>query len=291
MTVNKIRIRATTGDTNIVIPIATTFDESMGKSDALNLWDLDQVQNNINPILDFETERFSPRTIGPNFKIFYSLLFATQPQPTGTLSDYSPDYTYVGITYPDIKDRKNNFIKSFFKFDFYGSPETTGNKVFFSIILPINNGTAISRQISNNPADPNYDSLAYQNAYAEDPLGAPYFYDVESSNFEFSSVGKSKENYYIQWLKNDFVIPNIDFYMSCKFFNASSGKIHRFINKPQQVTQYTLKGRDFFYYRIRFDRSNYTYKFYEYNDSVGMNGAEVGGTTGTPIEFVEYINP
>ena len=55
MTVNKITMRTLTGDTNIVVPIGNTFDESMGKSDALNLWDLDQVQNNINPILDFET--------------------------------------------------------------------------------------------------------------------------------------------------------------------------------------------------------------------------------------------
>ena len=284
-------MRTLTGDTNIVVPIGNTFDESMGKSDALNLWDLDQVQNNINPILDFETERFSPKTIGPDFHIFYSMLFATLPTPSGNVADYEPYYSYVGITYPNIKDRKNKFIKSFFKFDFYSSPATTGNKIFFSIILPANNGNRVSKQISNNPADPNYDPLAYQSAYADDPLGAPYFYDIEVSDFEFSSVGRGKENYYIQWLKNNFVIPNIDFYMSCKFFNASSGQIHRFINKPQQPTQYTLKGRDFFYYRMRFDRSDYTYKFFEYNSSVGMSGAEVGGTSGTPIQFFEYINP
>ena len=136
MTVNKIIMRTITGDTNIVVPIGNTFDESMGKSDALTLWDLDQVQNNINPILDFETERFSPKTIGPDFHIFYSMLFATLPTPSGNVADYEPDYSYVGITYPNIKDRKN-LLKVFLNLIFIVHQQLLETKYFFLLYYPL----------------------------------------------------------------------------------------------------------------------------------------------------------
>ena len=60
MTVNKIRIRVNDKDKRVVLPIAQDFDEGLGREQQLRLWDLDQIEDNINPILDFETIRFSP---------------------------------------------------------------------------------------------------------------------------------------------------------------------------------------------------------------------------------------
>ena len=298
MTANRIRIRVKDTDKKIVVPIAQDFDEGLGREQQLRLWDFDQIEDNINPILDFETMRFSPATIAPDNDIFYSLLFSTSNQPTGNASDYSNDYSWAGIYYPDIVKRKNVFNKSFFKFDFYTYPFITELKVSFSVIMPINNGLKVSRQISDDPNDPNYDPISFATALSDDPnfTGGPYFYDVESSDFNFKSIGKSKENYYIQWLKDDFIVPDKNFYMSCRFFNAVTGQVTRFINKPQPVDSngnpvYTLKGRDYFFYRIKFNRSNYTYKFYEYADGVWQNAPEVGGTLNNSIKFYEYLNP
>jgi hypothetical protein len=299
MTVNRIRIKTFDKNKRVVIPIAQDFDESLGKEQQLKLWDRDQIENNINPILDFETMRFSPVTVLPNNEIFYSLLFSQVNTPTGNVADYSEDYSWTGIYYQDISQRKQIFIKSFFKFDFYAYPNTTSNKVSFSVIMPINNGKKVSRVISNDPQDPNYDPLAYIDALSEDPnfTGGPYYYDIESSDFELRSVGRGTENYYIQWLKDSFIVPDKNFYMSCKFFNAASGKIHRFINKPQPVDInnnpiYTLAGRDYFYYRIRFNRHNYTYQFFPYDTSVGIQDVDpIGGSLGDSIKFYEYINP
>lgn len=113
MTVNRIRIRVKDTDKKIVIPIAQDFDEGLGREQQLRLWDKDQIQDNINPILDFETIRFSPATQAPDMQIFYSLLFATQTTPTGNAAMYSNDYSWAGIYYPDIVKRKNVFNKSF----------------------------------------------------------------------------------------------------------------------------------------------------------------------------------
>ena len=298
MTVNKIRIRVNDKDKRVVLPIAQDFDEGLGREQQLRLWDLDQIEDNINPILDFETIRFSPTTLAPNNDIFYSLLFATQTTPNGNASMYSNDYSWAGIYYPDIVKRKNIFNKSFFKFDFYTYPFVTELKISFSVVMPINNGFKVSREISNDPNDPNYDPVGFAGALSDDPnfTGGPYFYDVESSDFLLKSVGKSKENYYIQWLKDDFIVPDKNFYMSCRFFNASTGQVTRFINKPQPIDSngnpiYTLAGRDYFFHRIKFNRSNYTYKFLEYPSGSWQNAPEIGDTLQNSIKFYEYLNP
>lgn len=298
MTVNRYKIRVQDNDKKIIVPIAQDFDEGLGREQQLRLWDKDQIEDNINPILDFETIRFSPATQLPNNEIFYSLLFATQNTPTGNAAMYSNDYSWVGIYYPDVVKRKNIFNKSFFKFDFYTHPFITELKVSFSVIMPINNGLKVSRQISNDPNDPNYDPISYATALSDDPnfTGGPYFYDVESSDFELKSVGKSKENYYIQWLKDNFIVPDKNFYMTCRFFNASTGQVTRFINKPQPVDAsgnpvYTLAGQNYFFHRITFNRSNYTYKFREYTTGQWQNAPEIGDTLNNSIKFYEYLNP
>ena len=298
MTVNKIRIKTKDSDKRVVIPIAQDFDEVLGKEQQLVLCDRDQIERHTNPILDFETMRFSPATLLPDNKIYYSLLFATQNTPTGNAAMYSNDYSWAGIYYPDIDKRRDVFNKSFFKFDFYTYPFVTELKISFSVTMPINNGLKVSREIDNDPNSPNYDQFAWTRALAEDDnfTMGPYFYDIESSDFVFNSVGKGKENYYIQWLKDNFVVPDKNFYMTCRFFNAATGKVHRFINKPQPVDGngnpvYTLNGQDYFFYRITFERSNFTYKFREYEQGLWSQADIVGDSLGNSIKFYEYLNP
>jgi len=289
MSVNKFRIRVSGEDKQIVLPISTDFDESLGREQGIKMYERTEIQDNINPIQDFETTRYSPNTQNPNKRIYYDMFFTNLTIPNGSENGYSNDYSVVGITYPDVKTRKQSFTKSFFKFDFYDQPSVSGQRLYFSIILPTNNGSKVDRVISNDENDINYDPINYLISFANSEP-EPFTYQIESSSFEFASVGNKKENYYIQWLKDDFLVPNTTFYMSCKFFNALNGEIIKMINKPQPENSYKLKPEDFYYYRLIFNRNNYTYTVSEYN-TINQNLSEVGESQNNSIKFYQYINP
>ena len=276
MTVNNFKIKIDGKDKEVTIPFATDFDDSLGREQYIELYEKAEMQDNVNIIQDFETTRYSPETI-----------------------------------HPDIVERKSNFVKSFFKFDFYDDPNPQTQRLYFSIILPINNGKPFFNggaytyllEISNDPISNNYDPIGYAKAVIKDenldvPLGPPYYYDrLESSEFDFSSVGKNNENYYIQWLKSRDLVPYNIFYMSCKFFNGETGKTHKFINKVQPLNTYTLSIPDYYYYQLIFDQINYTYIFNQFDltqfASNNGVGAHIGGNPNfdNPIKFYEYINP
>ncbi|HIF02347.1 MAG TPA: hypothetical protein EYQ84_03105 [Nitrospinaceae bacterium] len=320
---NRIRIKRNDGDKKVTIPIATDFDESLGREQLVALYERSEMQDNINIIQDFETTRYKPdNLINPNNRIYYQIGFMTQDQPTGLITDYVPDYTTVGITHLDVNRRKSNFTKSFFKFDFYDTPNLQQQRLYFSIVNPANNGMNFADMpcpgapqnlgclaiIDDDPTSINYDPVAWRNANIEDmtsggvpnilaPFWGPYFYEkLEGSLFEFAAIGKKSENYYIQWLKNRDLVKYNVFYMTCKFFNAETGKTHKFINKPQPVNGFNLSSPDYYYYQIIFNPIKYTYVINEFDTSLYATtngiGPQVGDAPGiTAINFYEYLNP
>ena len=309
MTVNRLRILRSDTDKKVTLPIANDFDESLGREQLIKLYERSEMQDAVNIIQDFETTRYSPDTDNLDKHIIYDMQFSLVSTPTGNSLDYIPDYSVVGISHPDIVDRKKNFTKSFFKFDFYDSPDPQKQRLYFSVVNPANNGKSFSKtgmyssliEIDNNPSSINYDPIAYRAAEIEDlqdgvQNGPPYYYDkLESSRFEFSAVGRNTENYYIQWLKERELVKYNVFYMTCKFFNAETGKVHKFINKVQPLDTYNLSIPEYYYYQITFDPVNFTYMFNEYDVSLysannGL-GPKVGGSFLTPVRFYEYINP
>tara|TARA_Y100000310_G_C20688781_1_gene820848 strand:- start:2596 stop:3543 length:948 start_codon:yes stop_codon:yes gene_type:complete len=315
MTVNRIKIKRGDGDKQITIPIANDFDESLGKEQLISLYERSEMQDNINIIQDFETTRYKPITDHPQGRIYYQMGFALQYPPTGVISDYIPQYSTVGITNLDVNRRKSSFTKSFFKFDFYDTPNPQQQRLYFSIVNPANNGMNFAEmpipglgelaEIINDPeTDINYDPKAWRNAQIEDmtnqgPGTGPYYYKkLEGSIFEFAAVGKKTENYYIQWLKDRTLVKYNIFYMSCKFYNAETGKVHKFINKPQPPppSGYRLSTPDYFYYQIMFNAINFTYVFNEFDPTLysatnGIGAAVGGGIGPSAINFYEYLNP
>ena len=324
MTANRIQIRRGEGDKKITIPIANGFDESLGREELISLYERSEMQDNINIIQDFETTRYTPITppqdpiTNPNNRIYYQMGFQLTPnnQPTGSITDYVPDYAAVGITHLDINRRKSNYTKSFFKFDFYDTPNPQQQRLYFSIVNPANNGMNFAdfpcpgppqnlgclAEIDNDPLSPNYDPTSFRSAQIEDMtqgglgLGPFYYEKLEGSLFEFAAVGKKSENYYIQWLKNRDLVKYNVFYMTCKFFNAETGKTHKFINKVQPLDTYNLSVPDYYYYQIIFDPINFTYVFNEFDTTLYSSnngiGPQAGGSIGvSAINFYEYINP
>jgi len=313
MTVNRIKIKRGDGDKKVTIPIATDFDETLGREQLIKLYERSEMQDNINIIQDFETTRYKPITEDDNDRIYYQIGFATQDPPTGNVASYVPQYSTVGITNLDVNRRKSSFTKSFFKFDFYDTPNPQQQRLYFSIVNPANNGMNFAElasppppfaEIINDELSINYDPKAWRDAQIEDMNvgGAgtgPYYYKkLESSMFEFAAVGRNTENYYIQWLKNRDLIKYNIFYMSCKFYNAKTGKIHKFINKPQPAgsSGYRLSAPDYFYYQIMFDPINFTYVFNYFDTTTYGSTNGIGPIAGsdpimTSINFFEYLNP
>ena len=160
MTVNRIKIKRGDGDKKVTIPIATDFDETLGREQLISLYERSEMQDNINIIQDFETTRYRPETdtpalvaisTGNNGRIYYNIGFATEDPPTGNLLDYVPQYSTVGITNLDVNRMKSSFTKSFFKFDFYDTPNPQQQRLYFSIINPANNGMNFADMSSPPP--------------------------------------------------------------------------------------------------------------------------------------------
>ena len=314
MTVNRIKIKRGDGDKKVTIPIATDFDETLGREQLIKLYERSEMQDNINIIQDFETTRYKPITDHPENRIYYQIGFATADPPTGNIIDYVPHYSTVGITNLDVNRRKSSFTKSFFKFDFYDSPNPQQQRLYFSIVNPANNGVNLAdmpipglgdlSEIINDELSPNYDPKAWRDAQIDDMNvgGAgtgPYYYKkLEGSLFEFAAVGRNTENYFIQWLKDRTLVTYNVFYMSCKFYNAETGKVHKFINKPQPAPPngYRISTPDYFYYQIMFDPVNFTYVFNEFDSTIYGSTNGIGPTVGSGfgpsgINFYEYLNP
>ena len=96
MTVNRIRIKRNDGDKKVTIPIATDFDESLGREQLVALYERSEMQDNVNIIQDFETTRYKPdNLINPNNRIYYQIGFMTQAQPTGLLQKVFLSLTFM----------------------------------------------------------------------------------------------------------------------------------------------------------------------------------------------------
>ena len=180
--------------------------------------------------------------------------------------------------------------------DYYDSPNPTTQRLIFTIIIPTNNADKTNVIINNVVGDINYDGIAYLRAVGEDPLNLTPTYGIEFANFEFGALDSINEGYYINFLKKrDIVFPD-EYYVACKFFNASNGQILKMLNK--EATLLTIpnlvKAQDHFYYKLTFNRDIWTYKYNEYDEDTFSANDGVGpvcGTFANPIKFYEYMNP
>jgi len=166
------------------------------------------------------------------------------------------------------------------------------------------------------------DPTEYFAQLAADPLGTPK-YGVYQPICLLGPLHGRSENYYIQWLKDRELTEINTFYMSCKFYNAKTGKVTNMINESPTLSQITngevLSYPEWFYYQVKLviSTSNsstivpkYRYVVTKFNEAImalGGGGAVgnglPGGTppdavpgtllvpNGVPIKFYEYVNP
>lgn len=242
------------------IPIEMKWD-FLDRSNDLDQYEEKTIKEVLNLDKDFETARFSHAVYSNDLTdINYDFYFAENADPS--IGNWSMSYENEGFTPRELYYYANSFKESFFKLDFYDTPDATTQTNYITIIIPTQQGDTTQVVIGQKNLS------------------------VRKPKFKLDFLG-DKEGFFIYWLKNrDFI--NIDtFYMSAKFFDAKVGVFKKMTNERQDgitPSPFNFKSDRFFYYKVELNYNNYTYQVFDKkNQRVGTNI--------NPIEWYEYINP
>ena len=289
MSANRIQIKAKVGDKNITIPLGQSFDE-LGREDSVKTWEIVEQQDAINIIRDYETTKYFYSNIGSipdQYNIFYEFNFLK------TDNTYTPDFNPQGFKDYEIYRLKKSFTKSFFKFDFYDSPLQEDQEIMFTMTMPLTNCKKEKDVIVKKLED----ALEY---WSQKSAGISLpVYDIYWPKVQLGPSKGNNEGYYIQWYKNRDLYSGDTFYMSCKFYNAKTGKVVRMLNKPswnQSPVIDNPESSEWYYYWVKLSVNNngtpkYVYTVHEFD---GLIGGQKGMTDTPPasqIRFYEYKTP
>lgn len=284
---NKFRFTVKQNDTEINLPIEIKFD-GLGREDLVRQYEDDVLEQIINPVEDFEVTRYSHNewldsnnekktstTYSFNFFDRSKNITSTTIADNGLwVSDYNyidPAVfsTYSGITFTDkeVYYYANSFSRSFFKLDFYDSVKSENQQIYFTIIIPTQQGRKESVDIGT--------------------VSVPNVVDIRRPTFDLDFVG-DKEGYFIYWLKSREYININDFYMSAKFYNAKTGEFTRMMNRPQSSLsqKFNFDKEEYFYYKVSLDVNNYEYEVFNTYGTQNRVGTLIDN-----INWYEYVNP
>lgn len=192
-------------DVHINIPLSSQFTPQ-GKDELIfDQFIPEEVEAAINPILDFEKIRIYPYNVD---EIVISLKNNTSTPIT---------YSEFGFQNDDVIFRKNRFINSFLKLDFFDSKIPTNQRRVFQIIL--------YSQLNNDQRD-----------------GDGQLLDVNFMPITYRAVNPIKryignyEGFFIYWFKNlkTYPIPN-KLYAYASFNNALDGNITQLISYESSI--------------------------------------------------------
>jgi len=267
--VNNFRFTIPTNDTYINLPIEIKWD-FYGRDDSIELYEEDVIKDIIGSPKDFEILQFSHEPFSNNertdvnyeFNFFDNTPAANANVLTSVQADWSSSYLKEGFNSEQIYYYEPPFTKSFFKLDFYDTDDANTQTIYFTIIIPVQQGGFETASIS--PLIPDV--------------------RIHIPTFKLDFVG-DKEGFFIYWLRKKDVIDLDTFYMSAKFFNARLGSFDKMMNTPQSniPNKFVFDGNKYFYYKVKLDYNKFTYSIY---DVVGNRA----GTTSS-IKWYEYVNP
>lgn len=295
----------TAQDEYLDIPLEINFD-MLGREDGVASFENEVISEILNPISDFEITKFAHSEydevittttqvviINPNTgqqSVVNLPINITNVQKTSTnyefyffdyltgvtastTTNWATDYENATFTDSEIYYFANSFKGSFFKLDFYDSPQNENQTILLSIILPTQQGLKESGTIGP-------------------PLNQTNV-QVKKPKFVLDYTGADKEGFYVYWLKDKNYLNITEFYVSAKFFNAKTGQFVRMMNRPQSTfigqNMFNLDKPLYFYYKYVLDYNTNEYKVYTYNNN--FQNAQRVGTGISPIKWYEYVNP
>jgi hypothetical protein len=269
MSVNKIKIIRPTTDNYVDIPIEMKWDFA-GHDDSILEYQKEIVKEIIGSPNDFEISRFSHNSdIDGNTDINYEFYFydnvSSITATTVTQTNWGISYINEGFTNEEVYYYSKPFTKSFFKLDFYDTTDEKTQQIYFTIILPVQQGEFMS--VNLNVLLPNV--------------------DIRKPKFKLDYIG-DKEGFFIYWLRSREVINIDEFYMTASFFDARTGVFKRMTNTRQNLIipdKFTFDNSTYFYYRVDLNYNNKTYEVFSTSTNLRV------GDSLTPIKWYEYVNP
>ena len=291
---NKFKFTLPKGDDKYInLPVEIKWD-FLGRTDAVDEYQKNAVDRVTGVADDFEILRFAHSSHPNSTKTdvsydfhFFSVLEldddgnmvpTVPPNPssditTAVASDWKISYIPEGFTTYDIYYYVKPFTKSFFKLDFYDTKDAATQTIYFTVIIPVQQGYSVTGITSS--------------------LMPPV--NIKIPSFKLDYVG-DKEGFFLYWLRKKTFLninPNSantteTFYMTAKFFDARLGIFVKMMTTPQVLplvpSLFQFNPEKYFYYKVELDYTNYTYKIFD-----NISGDRVGTTSS--IKWYEYINP
>lgn len=257
MIVNKFTINLSTipdgaTATTINFPITTDF-QMVDQSELINRVFVDtEVENSINPILDYDKVRFLP--INNSGDIVSSIIYDVKLLSNGS---YVNNYGNIGFTDDDIKYRKNNFKQTFLNLSFYDSDNPlTQNLMGFTTIFSELRTTDLHQSSSSGYlGQPKPATEIPVNFVLENPLKNPKGFCEGFHIYDFRDSLKIGESKYL--------------YMRGSFKNAKTGKsVNLMVKNTAQPIDALLKE---LYTRLILTRTNTGY-YYEIDNTYHGDG-------------------
>lgn len=261
----------------IIVNTELDFKNDAGWHENLQELEDESLRKVINPIDNYETMRYIHEKYAMEFDpssyhndIWFYFYFYDS---TGATFSNGLDYNLAGITYEENSKMLKQSTESFFRLEFYKTP-------------------------NNEPPDRTNRRFVYAKNLAL-PLGEKYFYagieDYIHIPVFTGSNYRNKENMYLFWFMDDSVFTEANlsgdtFYMTARFFNSKDGSIMNFVNKPMTLNMEVNEQRDTYYKMVInrtgvSGRTDYSYMVYMYTGTTGGRF----GTLNTPIKFYEMI--
>ena len=274
MSVNKYKILLPENNKYLDIPLEMNWD-FLGRDDSIQTYQNVILKDIIGNANDFEILQFTHKEYidssgykksAVNYEFYFYDNLNPVTSPVVTPANWINSYLDEGFTTQEVYYYSNSFTKSFFKLDFYDTPQDQTQKNYFTIILPVQQG--FTQSVSISPVFP--------------------LVDIKKPKFQLDFIG-DKEGFNIYWLRKKDYVDISTFYMSAKFFNAKTGEYVKMTNTPQPSigNLFTFNPEDYFYYKVNLDYPKFNYEVLTTstpNIVIGLDG-------GLPIRWYEYINP
>lgn len=266
MGVNKFRIEQTQGiDKQINIPIELSWDYD-GIDQSIDLYEEEIITEVIGVGRDFEVSRFANEpytsiTYNNKTEVNYEFYFHSGTSVSNS-SNWANSYLTLGFSAEDVFFYKNNFSNSFFKLDFYDSPDEKQQVNYLTTIIPTQQGLKMSAPMQRQVVD------------------------IKKPKFILDYIGDI-EGFFIYWLKKRTFLNITKFYMTAKFYNAETGEFIRMMNQPQSSlpnSPYTFDTLTYFYYVLDLNYPRQTY-------TISTTGGNRVGEPNNPIKWYQYVNP
>ena len=268
MDATRIKIVKNDIDKFVNIPVQMQWD-FMGRDDSIQEYEVDAINQVIGDGQDFEIIRFAHnifQNIESSIKYVFNFYDYSLPITATTVGAWTTTYLNNGFSVQDVYYYSKSFTKSFFKLDFYDSPDDTVQNLYLSVILPVQQG--LTETVILSPTLP--------------PV------EIKKPEMILDYIGADTEGFFIYWLRSRNFIDVNSFYMTASFFDAITGVFKQMTNTRQDLLlpdKFTFSHTDYYYYKVDLDYNKQTYEVF--STSTGLRV----GDNNSPIIWYEYVNP